>query len=241
MKSLSISFLALIFYFSALPVAFSKQISTAPSITAATLNQAVKNADMQKVKQLLASGANPSLRDTFHSGYTALHIASLNSNEPSQKDIVAYLISSGAGLNIEDGFGNTPLNLLLYKKGNPEIAKLLIEKGADVNSVGFEGITPLASAVSLGNKEVIKALIAKGANANKKDSNGLSPLMNAAKDALITGDTGIMEILISGGADVNAKDNNGNTILTRIKEYRPSVTHFYPDKVISLLKTHGAK
>ncbi len=50
--------------------------------------------------------------------------------------------------------------------GSTEIAKLLIEKGSDVNAADHKGGTPLTAAVFGGNIETIKLLLSKGANVN---------------------------------------------------------------------------
>ncbi|XP_046607521.1 tonsoku-like protein isoform X1 [Neodiprion virginianus] len=95
-------------------------------------------------------------------GETQLHIACINCNiERVQK-----LIDDGHPTDIRDNFGWTPLHEAA-NHGHVEIAKLLLNAGADVNDPGgssCEGITPLHDAASCGNFSVMNLLIEFGAN-----------------------------------------------------------------------------
>ena len=57
-----------------------------------------------------------------------------------------------------------------------EIAKFLIEKGADVNAKSRDGSTPLHSAAFLGRAEIAELLIQKGADVNPKNYRSETPL-----------------------------------------------------------------
>jgi ankyrin repeat protein len=57
-------------------------------------------------------------------------------------------------------------------RGHTETAKLLIEKGADVNAKNNNGWTPLYAAAIGDHTETVKLLIDKGADVNVKDSSG---------------------------------------------------------------------
>ena len=63
---------------------------------------------------------------------------------------------------------------------NTEIAKALIDKGADVNAEDKKRQTVLMIATAKGNIEIAKILIDKGADVNAKDINGATALMWAA-------------------------------------------------------------
>lgn len=56
---------------------------------------------------------------------------------------VKSLIDQGADLESRDLAKNTPLHIACMV-GDLEIAKLLIEKGADVNAINDNGFTPLS-------------------------------------------------------------------------------------------------
>ena len=53
-------------------------------------------------------------------------------------------------------------------KGHEEVVKLLVEKGADLESKGYSR-TPLSLAAMNGHEAVVKLLVEKGANLKSKD------------------------------------------------------------------------
>ena len=66
-----------------------------------------------------------------------------------------------------NGFdGSTPL-IVAPRKGNVEIAKLLIERGANINKTDITGQTPLHVACQNGREEMVKLLPERGADINK--------------------------------------------------------------------------
>jgi len=92
-----------------------------------------------------------------------------------------------------------------------EGAKLLIEKGADVNAKFNYGMTAIFHAVSCKNGvELVKLLIENGADVNKRDEDDSTPLHIVAKN-----ENGyeITTLLLNNGARINAKDKYGFTPL----------------------------
>jgi ankyrin repeat protein/spore coat protein CotH len=81
-------------------------------------------------------------------------------------------VANGADINAGDTeFGVTALSWAALLD-NTEIAKFLIEKGADVNAKSRDGSTPLHSAAFLGRAEISELLIQKGADVNPKNYKG---------------------------------------------------------------------
>jgi ankyrin repeat protein len=61
--------------------------------------------------------------------------------------------------------------------GGKAVVKLLLEKGAELESKDDSGQTPLSWAVSgWGGKAVVKLLLENGANLESKDNSGHTPL-----------------------------------------------------------------
>jgi len=114
--------------------------------------------------------------------------------------------------------------------GDIEQVKLLISKGADVNSRNRLNGTPLHIAVQYRRQALIELLIDKGTDVNAKDSNG----QTALRFALDTGQKGVIELLIAKGADVNAMDNRGENALSMAKRRQQT-------EIVELLLKHGAK
>jgi hypothetical protein len=65
-------------------------------------------------------------------------------------------------LNAQDEDGKTPLHHAV-RTGNGEIARYLIERGADINLTDTENESPLHYAASSGNLDMAKLLLEKGA------------------------------------------------------------------------------
>ena len=61
-------------------------------------------------------------------------------------------------------------------EGNLEAVKLLVNAGANVNSVNADGWTPLHSACKWNHVEIAKVLMHAGADYNMKTNGGLSPV-----------------------------------------------------------------
>jgi len=80
------------------------------------------------------------------------------------------------------------------RKGDRDVAELLILKGANVNAADKTGTTPLHWAARAGHKEVAELLILKGANVNTADQTGATPLHWAV------GHDEVVDLLIKHGA-----------------------------------------
>jgi len=170
---------------------------------------------------LLERGAAVNAMD--EAGRTALMIAAAN----GQTETVKLLIEAGADVNAKDHDGGTALIYLIegyvsLMQRLPEsdqvavstipveIASLLINAGADVNTKTKDGSTVLMGVSISGPADLARLLVERGANVNAKfPRNGMTVLMFAGD----TGHTEIVELLIEKGADVNARDNHGVTAL----------------------------
>ncbi len=97
--------------------------------------------------------------------------------------IISLVEEKKANVNARENSNAQPIHSAAFA-GRLEALKYLVEKGADVNSKGAGGSTPLAEAVSMSNAKVngadyfgvIKFLIEKGADVNAPNSMGYPPL-----------------------------------------------------------------
>jgi ankyrin repeat protein len=114
------------------------------------------------------------------------------------------------GWEIEDrsNDGYAPLHLAAYF-GQLEVARLLLERGADRNAVAANDsrVTPLHSAVSARHRDVAGLLLALGASANAVQKGGWTPLHTAAHN----GDEAIVDLLLLRGADPTRPADDGRT------------------------------
>ena len=116
------------------------------------------------------------------------------------------LLKAGANPNAAEEGRVTPLRQACYND-HTEIAKLLIDYGADVNKKTEIG-TPLMAAALSGNSNIVDYLIEHGAKVNLKSKFG-TPIIGAA----LSGNVAIVRILIEKGAKINIQDNEGWTAL----------------------------
>ena len=117
----------------------------------------------------------------------------------------------------------TPL-LYAAREGHEQIAKLLLDAGADIEKADADGVTPLLTAVLNGNLSLAQMLIARGAKPNVSDWFGETPLWAAVdlRNRDVAGPTrdngvdraaalALIRTLLEKGADANV----------RTKEYPP--------------------
>ena len=93
--------------------------------------------------------------------------------------------------------------------GHVEVARVLLEQGADVTARDIDGNTPLHVASKEGHVEVVRILVECGANATPRDNDGNTPLHVASKE----GHVGIARFLVDHGADLMACKMGGGTSL----------------------------
>ncbi len=103
-----------------------------------------------------------------------------------------------------DGF--TALGLACYF-GQYEVAKYLIQEGADVNQPSQNGfnVYPIHSAAAGNYTDILRLLIENGAQVNVKQQAGSTPLHAAAQ----YGNLDMLIILLEHGADVNVRMEGG--------------------------------
>ena len=112
-----------------------------------------------------------------------------------------------------DGF--SALHLACYF-GHPEVASVLVECGADPESVADNGsgLRPIHSAVASGCGAAVTLLLSAGADVNARQTGGWTPLHAAAKH----GDLEITRALLDVGASPGAISDDGKSAMDFAKE-----------------------
>ncbi len=112
------------------------------------------------------------------------HGADIRARTHRHGDFQSMLVTTfGKDIQVTPGGGYTPL-LFAARIGDLETARLLVEKGADVNEGTPEEGTPLVVASAAGHERLARFLLDEGADPNAKDVNGMTPLHYAMREGL---------------------------------------------------------
>jgi len=178
------------------------------------------------VKKIIEHGED--LNNMAKDGVTPLLLAT----RAGHTDIMTYLLDNGAKIDYSDEKyyegDYQPIHEAVMVQ-NKEAVELLLEYGADVNSVNSDGDTPLFTAVRYcDDPAMVNMLILAGADVNYKNSEGISPLKYAA---VYNQNPEILRVLLDSGAEMNAKDEDGFTpIHSAVLNDNPEVLQFLIDE-----------
>jgi len=207
------------------------------------------------LRVLAEAGANVNAKESW-GGTTALMWAV----SEGHTDAAKLLVAAGADVNARSNYvaaangrgfeGRTPVAgradpkseefasgwltplMLAAREGEPELARVLVDAGADVNAVAGDGKTALALSIFNGNYEVASLLVDRKADVNKADAQRFTPLfwavdrrnMETAPNFpwMVTVDPlPLIRKLLDAGADPNALVNN--TPRARMREGSPRI------------------
>ncbi|NWS31185.1 KDIS Kinase, partial [Polioptila caerulea] len=181
---------------------------------------AAEQGNLEIVQELLKKGANCNLEDADN--WTAL----ISAAKEGHAAIVAELLNYNVSLEHRDLGGWTALMWASYK-GRTEVAKLLLEKGANPNITGMQySVYPIIWAAGRGHSDIVHLLLQHGAKVNCSDKYGTTPLVWAARK----GHLECVKYLLQMGADVDQEGANSMTALI------VAVKGGYTDSVKEILK-----
>ena len=218
-------------------------ICTAGSLSANGLTQAqldagliaaVRGDNLENACEYLRRGANPGARETSapsteHYRKTGLMIAAVY----GQLEMAKLLLNNGAEANQKAPVSNSRGWIMALPSAirYPEIIKLLLDRGADINLTEKDGRGALWGAAHWGFWESVKLLLERGADPNLVDTWGASALYGGVvgirniRDMRYVQHTGwrgddltplqswpkVVSLLLAAGADVNAREETGNS------------------------------
>lgn len=229
----------------------------------------VRNNDLNAAKELIASGADVNMKDDMM-GYTPLIYAIIDGNKEmselliskgadlniqdnrmgytplmwalnsNKEELARFLIDKEADFKIKGNDGATAL--ILACGVSLEIAKNLLQKGADIHTKTDKGLGVFSQCITMGmirgnekiTPEFAEFLLAQGAEIDEKnivgEYKGYTPLFWA----ILYGETDVVKFLAEKGADINAVAENGKTPLS-------VATDAGHEEIVEILKNLGAK
>jgi ankyrin repeat protein len=134
----------------------------------------------KSLKRLLAAGGK--LDEAFIAIGTSRTTPMLGAFKFGDVEVVNTLLDLGAPVDFADGNGITMLGRSVLNN-EVELARMLIGRGANVNVVDKQGMTPLlwAANVDFGDTAMIELLLKAGAKTDVRNKDGLTPLELARK------------------------------------------------------------
>lgn len=176
------------------------------------------------------------LNKTDKYGKTALNFGIIKGLE-----LVQHMVELGADINLPcDEDMTPPVSRAGGFWNHEDIARYLVEKGANLNQVDKNGDTPLHIAAYNGRKDLCAFYLDHGAKLEAKNNNGFTPFLSAC-DGFGGHDEdkpGTRRLLMERGANVKAVDkekrNAINLLFCKYDDF-PLIYNAYPD--YNFLKT----
>lgn len=170
------------------------------------------------------------LNKTDKYGKTALNFGIIKGLE-----LVQHMVELGADINLPcDEDMTPPVSRAGGFWNHEDIARYLVEKGANLNQVDKNGDTPLHIAAYNGRKDLCAFYLDHGAKLEAKNNNGFTPFLSAC-DGFGGHDEdkpGTRRLLMERGANVKAIDkekrNAINLLFCKYDDF-PLIYNAYPD------------
>ena len=188
----------------------------------AAILRAVRDADPEVVRLLLAKGAPANAPSEDRDGNTVL----MEAASGGSVETLSLILNAGADIRATNNDGQTALMkaVALDHRYNPSarlpMIELLLNKGADINAKDKDGRTPLLHSVVqhmseaggiISHPEVVKLLLERGADIKASDARGNNALITTV--GVWQGPLEIVRLLLSKDIDVNAQNKSGTTAL----------------------------
>ena len=210
----------------------------------------VKAGDAARVASLIDADRSV-LQATDEKGVSAVLLALYH----GKRDVAQLLIYRGAKLSFHDACaagendlakeilrrdpsllnrnsvdGYPPLGLAIFF-GNRELAKWLIEQGADVSApaANAQRVAPIHAASAVRDHEILRMLIERGADPNARQQMDFTALHTAAS----RGDVEMAILLMERGADPTVRTTDGLSAGDIARKYKQDAFAEWFDAVVS--------
>jgi uncharacterized protein len=177
--------------------------ATEPTRKQTALMWAVAAQQPEVVRVLLEAGAQVSARTVSNRQLVYTGFRYITSPPSESSNTVAEV----------DLGGFSPI-LFAAQQGNVEVARLLLDAGANKNDQSFLGQTALIIAAHSSHTDLVRLLLERGADPNGGDAG-----FSALHAAVLRGNVDIVNLLLAAKADVNARVIHGEPVRKYGQEY----------------------
>jgi ankyrin repeat protein len=198
----------------------------ASKIVVRDIFEATKYGELERVKSLVQSDPKLVTSTSPENGMWPLAFAAAN----DRIQIAEFLLNQGANIEQTGEYGTALHDAA--DAGHLEMVKLLLAKGANVNSQANNWKrSPLDMAATSRDqsKECVEVLLSHKANVKLTDSLGRTPLHRV-------NDQEVARLLLRAGIDINARDQNGSTWL----HWAASSRVMYSLSMVEFMLSNGA-
>lgn len=211
------------------------------------LIETARTGDAESVKKLLAAGV--SVNHTDHEGRSALSYAAEEGRRKCVISLLSYaaevnavdergctalwyalmqghvvcglrLIDAGADVHVVNSRSGRNLLSVAIERRDPELMKMLLAAGVEVNLLDRKGCTALMYAAENGCPECVSLLLKAGADVNYTNAHGENCLMIAAQE----GNLELVQYLLSSGKAINKEFLDMSLIHAKLHG-REDITH----------------
>jgi ankyrin repeat protein len=166
------------------------------------LLEAAMNGNTEIIERLLKAGADPN--SPGPDGMTALMIIARNTNVRA----ASLLLAHGANANVAEQQKKQTALMWAAAQNQPEMVKLLVKSGADVNARAL--VNPVATALfSTATPMEWLSNVTVEPRATYRTPGGMTPLLYATREGCFE----CVKALVEGGANVDLQDPEGVTPL----------------------------
>jgi glyoxylase-like metal-dependent hydrolase (beta-lactamase superfamily II) len=204
---------------------------TAPPTAGLELSDAVKAGDLAKVMAIVEK--DPRIVNIPNPNGETIIFGALVER---RAEIVEYLISKGADVNVQNNFHMAPLHIACVRGLPLGLVKLLVEKGADVNAVSKYQGKPLDLADESGDEAVVRYLTSKGARYTPLDFETIKLSSNLHRIAFPWGMRN--NLIVFGGSDGLLVIDTGFS-KRALEAFKKTVSGFAKGDIQYVVNTHS--
>jgi len=169
---------------------------------------AARNGHSNVAKILLDE--NASVDERTECGDTPLILATTHNHT----SVAEILLDGKANIHARLPSNNKDSLAIASVNGYAKMVELLLDRGAQIEGVGWNGATPLGEATWAGRVETTRLLVKRGANMEARQAQGQTPLHYA----MATHKYDVVRLLLEMGADKHNADDTGESAVARAEK-----------------------